>query len=153
MNHTIILLVIVFLALYFGYPKYEEYRFVEEVREQIRTGHTEMPEFTGLPIKATLTEDYPLTLMTFHLTDLAYHDLSPAIKIQLRKQIKAIPCRNLHVFEEASQAYVKALTQVYEEDNKMMKIMLRDKHDEYIMDHSQLISECSQFSELKRKSL
>lgn len=144
-----ILLLIIFLLLYFGYPKYEEYKFVEEIRENMRTEQPETPAITGLPITADVTNDYPNTSIVFYLTDLKYSDLTPALRIKLREEVKKIACRNLEIIRNGGQEYKKAMIKIFEEDHNSMKITVRDRNKEYIADHHQTLSECRNFEDLK----
>ena len=149
MRSFTILLLVILLLLYFGYPKYEDYRFVEEVRKNMQTRLPETPTIPGLPITADIINEYPATLITFYLTDLKYSDLTPALRIKLREEVKKIACRNLEIIKNGGQEYKKAMIKILEEDHNSMTITVRGQNKEYITDHHQVLSECRSFEDLK----
>ena len=147
MSNSFILLVIIFLSLYFGYPKYEEYQFTEAVREELKTSQIEIPKFDGFPAEANIENDYPRQLMTIRLTDMRYEDIPPALRSEIRKEMEHTVCRSMKkniVF--LSEAKHEAFTKIFHEDQNSIKIVLRDKSNGYIADHTQRLSECSIFS-------
>lgn len=153
MRNFTIFLVIIFLALYFGYPKYQEYSFIKELRETMRNEAIKTPDLRGLPISAELKNEYPRNLMTLKFVGLKYNDIPASDRAKIREEIKLIPCRNLEVFRGSGEAYLKALAKIFEEDKNSMNIVVRDKDNMLIADHDQIISECTNFESFKSGSL
>ncbi len=140
-------LIIIFLALRFGYPAYQDWKLENKIREEMQSA--KLPEFpnnvNGLPIKGNAEQQYPNTKITLTLTEVGRGELTTTQLINLSEQVKDIPCRNLEMFR-MSPSYTKvARANVMRDDKISMTIAVRNKNNEVIEQHTQLLSECSNF--------
>ena len=150
MRNLIVVLAISFLALYFGYPKYQDYRFTEQVRENMRTETVNIKALEGLPIKAEVDNNYPQIEMRFKFKDVAYDDLNAAIKKTMRQEVKSLACRNLKNIEGQNHQLIKAKTKILEEDKVSIRIIVRGQAGKHITEHTQVLSKCANFAALKQ---
>ncbi len=147
MRNLTFILIIIFLGLRFGYPAYQDWKLENKIREEMQSA--EFPEFpnnvNGLPIKGDAEQQYPDTKITLTLTEVGRGELTTTQLINLSEQIKEIPCRNLEMFR-LSPSYTKvARANVMRDDKISMTIAIRNKNNEVIDRHIQLLSECSNF--------
>lgn len=149
MKNSTILLGIIFLALYFGYPKYEDHKFKTQLREHMKKEQVDVSKLKGLPIQGEFENNYPQIEMRFKLTEAKSSDLPAAIKKKLRQEVKALACRNLNELEEHNRHYIKAKTEILEEDKVSIKIVLRDQAGDHISEHTQVLSQCANFDRFK----
>ena len=148
-NYTIPL-AIGFLALYFGYPEYQDYKYTKQMREHMQSEHVDIAGMKGLPIKGQFVNNYPSLEMRFKLTEVELADLPLPIKKKMRQEVKVIACRNLRTLEGKSRLYIKTKTKILEEDRVSIRIIVRGKAGKHITEHTQVISKCANFEDYKR---
>lgn len=148
MRNLTLILVAIFILLRFGYPQYQDWKLEKEIRKAMQSDKEPNFEnnFDDLPVKAEFEKNYPNTKMTLTMTEVANGQLNTSQLVELNKQIKDIPCRNLVAFQKDMPDVKIARAKIMLEDKVSATIVVKSKTGNVIDQHTQILSECDNFS-------
>ena len=141
MRNLTLILVAIFILLRFGYPQYQDWKLEKEIRKAMQSDKEPNFEnnFDDLPVKAEFE-------MTLTMTEVANGQLNTSQLVELNKQIKDIPCRNLVAFQKDMPDVKIARAKIMLEDKVSATIVVKSKTGNVIDQHTQILSECDNFS-------
>lgn len=152
-----VFLLLIFAALYYGYPKYQDKKVIEQIRTELKKPISQS-EFMGAAppeianqLNASLVNNYPTLNFTIRLKQINKSDLNKTIINDMKDGGFIGACGGFYKNAgKQPNAYAREmLAKVVKEDNVTMSYLVKDKIGKEILTFSRPISDCPNFSTLE----
>lgn len=141
-------------GLFFGTEKYWQHEFEETARNGLKNlSYTADMQDTlkGLPIKADILNQYPNLFFYVDFTQEIPAQAEALIKTKLMENSQKMACQIFSKLPELeNKDKAKAIVNVIEEDNVAMTYIIKARFGKVLMEHKQVLVECSEFQLLKQ---
>ncbi len=158
LNRVIVLLAI-FGALYYGYPKYQDKKMVEQIRaalkkpiseEQFMLG-SKLPEEQKKQIFASLDNNYPNIDFNIRLRQINKSDLDKETVERMEKMAFYGACQGFYENGRENSEYArKMMAKIVKEDKVFINYHVKDKLGKVILDIKNPMTDCYGFAQFEQ---
>lgn len=153
-----IILLAIFGALYYGYPKYQDKKLAEQIRTELKKpisqeqfmSSSKLPAEQKKQIFASLDNQYPNINFNLQFRQLNKTDLDKNAIEQMKKMAFFGACQGFYQMSSQNNEYArKMMAQIVKEDKVFINYSVKDKLGKVILDIKNPMTDCYGFSELE----
>lgn len=157
-NRVVILLAI-FGALYYGYPKYQDKKFAEQIRTELKKPISEeqfmsgskLPEEQKKQIFASLDNNYPNINFNIRFRKINKSDLGKDTIEQMKKMAFYGACQGFYEMGNQNNEYArKMMAKIVKEDKVFINYNVKDKLGTVILDIKNPMTDCYGFAQFEQ---
>ena len=147
----LVLIAVIGLGVFWGYPKYEMMQLEDQARQQLQSGKFAELEAKYQPIlqrekvELTILDQYPN--IRFYTRWLENENKKLSVKSE--QNVKNIACDSVEAFQNFDYKSRTAVLNVIEEDQIVFHMNVKNKFGIDMMQHQQKLSDCSSFARLR----
>lgn len=153
-----IILLAIFGALYYGYPKYQDKKLAEQIRTELKKpisqeqfmSSSKLPAEQKKQIFASLDNQYPNINFNLQFRQLNKTDLDKNTIEQMKKMAFFGACQGFYQMSSQNNEYArKMIAQIVKEDKVFINYSVKDKLGKVILDIKNPMTDCYGFSEFE----
>lgn len=147
----LVLIAVIGLGVFWGYPKYEMMQLEDQARQQLQSGKFAELEAKYQPIlqrekvELTILDQYPN--IRFYTRWLENENKKLSVKSE--QNVKNIACDSVETFQNFVYKSRTAVLNVIEEDQIVFHMNVKNKFGMDMMQHQQKLSDCPSFLQMR----
>lgn len=147
----VIILLAIFGALYFGYPKYQDKKIATEIRTELKKPiDNKLPANLTSEMSANIENNYPIIDYQIRLKNLTKSEYSPEIIEKMKTAGFISSCETFYDMGKKTNEYGrKMLATIAKEDQIQISYTVKDKLGDLIYEDKRPVSSCTNFNSLE----
>ena len=148
----LVLIAVIGLGVFWGYPKYQIMQLEDEARTNLKSGGfaqfkaNYQPLMQAAKVDFDVLDQYPN--IRFYMRNTLYEGSTLPAPVQV--QMQSMPCASIETFKVLEAKARTAMLNVLEEDQITFHIHLKNKLGAELMHHEQKLSQCPNFMTLRQ---
>lgn len=147
----VVILLAIFGALYYGYPKYQDKKLAEQIRADLKKPiNDNLPSELKSQMIASIENNYPTIRYSINLKQANKSDFDQKTIDQMKTAGFISSCEAFYGIGSKSNEYFREmLAKIVKEDNMQITYTVKDKIGELVYEDTRPITDCTNFNTLE----